>query len=54
MNAREQCGLQEAEYTVVIGDHFFKYECKLFVVSSVRISAFVNDADEGFGRERCI
>lgn len=54
MSAREQRGWQEAEYAVVVADHLFKYECKMFVVSSVRISAFVNDADEGFGREGCI
>lgn len=53
MNAREQCGWQEAEYTVVIADHF-KYEYRMFVVSSVRILTFANDADEGFGREKCI
>lgn len=54
MNARKQYGWQETEYTVVIADHFFKYEYRMFEVSSVRILAFVNDADEGFGRERCI
>lgn len=26
MNAREQYGWQETEYTVVIADHFIKYE----------------------------
>lgn len=54
MNAREQYGWQETEYTVVIADHFVKYEYRMSVVSSVRILAFVNGADESFGRERYI
>lgn len=54
MNAREQYGWQETEYTIVIADHFIKYEYRMSVVSSVRILAFVNGADESFGRERCI